>query len=167
MLLSRYIINKSGSVFDKKRNRYQKLHKNTDGYLCCTLTLDNNKRKTFKVHRLVAFYHVEEFKEGLEVNHKDGNKENNNSWNLEWVTHSKNIQHAWDNGLLIDNGERKKAIREKQGKPIKCVTTGEIFNSLGEACEKYNIKKSNLSAVCLKKKGYKTAKNLKWEYYGK
>lgn len=59
MKLSRYIIGQFGNIFDKKRGKNQKLHENEDGYLCCTLLLDNNKRKTFKVHRLVALKHWE------------------------------------------------------------------------------------------------------------
>ena len=33
------------------------------------------------------------------VNHKDGNKLNSHIDNLEWLTCSDNVKHAWDNGL--------------------------------------------------------------------
>lgn len=35
----------------------------------------------------------------VEVNHIDGDKTNNKACNLEWVTHSANVEHAWDTGL--------------------------------------------------------------------
>jgi len=56
-------------------------------------------RKSKKVHRLVAmaFHPNPENKET--VNHKDGNKENNNENNVEWSTRSENVQHAFDTGL--------------------------------------------------------------------
>lgn len=45
----------------------------------------------------MAFHPNPENKET--VNHKDGNKENNNENNVEWSTRSENVQHAFDTGL--------------------------------------------------------------------
>jgi hypothetical protein len=131
-----------------------------DGYLKVTLRLDNNLRKTFSVHRLVALAFVLNTENKPTVNHIDGVKSNNVSCNLEWATRSEQTQHAWDNNLISDLQKRKNGIREKQGKPVLCITTLERFSSLGEACEKYSLKKSNLSKVCLNKKGCKTCGTL-------
>lgn len=160
---SRYKIYRNGTIYDIKKNKFQKLHQTSDGYLACTLRLENLRRKTFRVHRLVALSYIENQDKKLEVNHKDGNKLNNNLNNLEWVTHSENIQHAWDNGLIKNTLERKLKIRDKQGKKVINLDTNEVFDSLGYACEKYNINKSNLSAVCLNKPKYKTAGGFRWE----
>lgn len=78
------------------------------GYLMVTLNMDG--KGTYKyIHQLVAEAFVEkpEVPEGvtLIVNHKDGDKENNNSYNLEWVTYSYNNLHALDNGLRHGRGE--------------------------------------------------------------
>jgi hypothetical protein len=66
------------------------------GYQRVALSLD--KLRTFKVHRLVA----QRFVDGdstLEVNHINGNKQDNRACNLQWVTRAQNQQHAYDNGL--------------------------------------------------------------------
>lgn len=52
------------------------------------------------VHRLVAKAFVPNPNHYTEVNHKDGDTYNNRADNLEWVTHSENIQHAYDTGLV-------------------------------------------------------------------
>jgi HNH endonuclease/NUMOD4 motif len=58
------------------------------------------KQMTVCVHRLVAIAFVPNPDSLLEVNHKDGNKANNDSLNLEWVTRQQNIKHAVRTGLL-------------------------------------------------------------------
>ena len=58
--------------------------------------------KPVYVHRLVLSvfspYHTPD---QTDVNHKDGNKENNNIENLEWCTRSENNLHAYDNDLHV------------------------------------------------------------------
>ena len=56
-------------------------------------------KKRFFIHRLVALHFCEGYAENLVVNHKDGNKQNNKAENLEWITHSQNDLHAFQNKL--------------------------------------------------------------------
>lgn len=56
------------------------------------------------VHRLVAMAWCDGYAEGLQVNHRDGNKLNNHASNLEWVTASRNNAHAHASGLRGDAG---------------------------------------------------------------
>lgn len=130
----------------------------------CIVTLCKNKKRTTKtVHRLIALTFLEET--NIQVNHKDGNKQNNNIENLEFVSAKQNIQHAIKNGLLkrnyskIATEKRKKIVQIdiKNNKVIK------IFNSAHEASNLLNINRGNISSVCRGEK--KMAGKYKWKYY--
>ena len=74
---------------------------NIDGYHTVCL-YDNiaKKGRTRRICRLVAMaFVVNDRPEATEVNHKDGNKQNDITENLEWATRSENEQHAYDTGL--------------------------------------------------------------------
>ena len=63
------------------------------GYLRFTANV-KGKTVATDVHIQVALAFVDGWREGLQVNHKDGNKLNNCAWNLEWISASENIRHA-------------------------------------------------------------------------
>ena len=76
-----------------------KLQNNRHGYLCFTARNGKDKPKTIRVHVAVAEAFLGERPKGLVINHKDGNKHNNNVQNLEYVTYSENNLHALRTGL--------------------------------------------------------------------
>lgn len=60
---------------------------------------ENRKQKIHKVHRLLAEAFIPNPDKKPCVNHKDGNKLNNNLDNLEWATVQENTIHAYKNRL--------------------------------------------------------------------
>ncbi len=70
----------------------------TTGYLTVGFTVDN-KTITKKAHSLVALAFIPNPENKPCINHIDGNKLNNNDWNLEWCTYSENSKHAHSLGL--------------------------------------------------------------------
>lgn len=81
----------------------------------------NGKRTTLEIHRLVALAFVKNPFKKPHVNHIDGNKQNNKSSNLEWVTPKENTYHGIKNGLIRVVGEDNPSsiLKEKQIPIIK------------------------------------------------
>lgn len=131
-----YVVSNTGRV---RREGSDKDHSIRDrkGYFAVDL-YENGKRTTERVHILVAEAFVPNPDNKPMINHKDGNKHNNNAENLEWVTRKENCSHAWKNGLAKPSyGMRGKNNPNagRKGKPIRIIETGEIFESSLE-CEK-------------------------------
>ena len=101
---SRYCITKSGEVYSLFSNRYMSQNKSHNGYVTVNIVSDNGKSFTKKIHRLVlqVFKPIENDKD-MQVNHIDGNKENNNLSNLEWLTYEENMIHAHQTNLIGAN----------------------------------------------------------------
>lgn len=80
---------------------------NEKGY--CRVDLSKSgESKRHRVHRLVAKTFLPNPYNLLEVNHIDGNKQNNNVNNLEWCSHSYNMKEACKLGLVIPPKRTKK-----------------------------------------------------------
>lgn len=108
--LSDYEVMENGDVINRHNGRKVKPQKNGKGYLRVGIG-----GKLLFVHRLVAEKYVPNPDHKSQVNHKDGNKLNNNADNLEWVTNQENRDHAIKNGLHIhgDDCPWSKLSKEK------------------------------------------------------
>lgn len=71
----------------------------SNNYYIVTLVDNEGKRTNKSIHRLMCETFIENPENKAHVNHKDGNKLNNNITNLEWATEQENSQHAVDTGL--------------------------------------------------------------------
>lgn len=69
-----------------------------DGYIQYSLYINGKQFRT-GAHRLVALAFIPNPKNKETVNHKDGNKHNNYYKNLEWMSRSEQMKHAYELGL--------------------------------------------------------------------
>lgn len=114
---------------------------NQKGYLHVNLAR-NGHYKRFRVHRLVACAFIPKIDGKTDVNHIDGNKQNNNAENLEWCTPSENIRHAFEHGLMhLSDPEtrvraRRKPVIRDDGITFKSMTdmAKDIDRTTGTAC---------------------------------
>lgn len=82
---------------------------NKDGYMFVRLCKDG-KAKNKRIHKLVANAFLGE--SNLQIDHIDGNKQNNRLDNLEYVTPKENTNRAWKKGIAKYTGERKEKLRK-------------------------------------------------------
>lgn len=136
-----YEITRNGEIYSLKHNKRKLIKGYIDkyGYRRVLLHILGKRQKYF-VHRLVAMKYIENPNNLPQVNHKDGNKLNNNVENLEWVTAKQNIQHAIKNNLRKVNNSSKLNINQ-----VKEIKKLFLTKSMKEIASMYNV-----SLSCIK-----------------
>lgn len=99
-IFDNYYATEDGRIYSGKRNKYLATRRSNRGYLLVNLSIDG-ERRTFSVHTLIAKAYIPNPNNLPQVNHIDGNKENNSVDNLEWCTASENCVHALSEELRI------------------------------------------------------------------
>jgi hypothetical protein len=121
-------------------------------------------RKKHSVHRLVAHAFCDGYEDGLVVNHKNGIKTDNRASNLEWITSSQNIQHAFSSLGRKGSGAGKFGAKHQTSKAIVMTSisngTEEYFGCALDAVRKFpDLDSGGISRCCNGKskshKGYK------------
>lgn len=126
--LPRKVLGTDGTIYPFK-GKLLTTHVNVqNGYSQVDLW-DNNAPKRFYIHRLLAIAFISNPNCKPEINHKDGNRQNNSLSNLEWCTSSENSYHAVNTGL------RTYTNRLTRNEFICClqeIIQGENYTALSE-----------------------------------
>jgi hypothetical protein len=100
-----YKVSRDGRVYNTKTSRILKNSVHTEYMKTGLMIGKQGKIIRFPIHKLVAMAYLPNPDNYPIINHKDGNKLNNNVENLEWCTQSQNMAHAVDTGLLVVKGK--------------------------------------------------------------
>lgn len=157
-----YCINRQGCVLRKSSLKCLKQVLSRQGYYRVGLW-ENGKVKRRFVHRLLAEAFIPNPDKKPYINHKDGNRTNNNIENLEWVTARENNLHKIRVLKHDKNCVHKGEIRGKHiaAKPVLCVELGIVYESMLSAEDNLGIARQTIGAVCRGKK--KTAGGYHWK----
>jgi len=165
-----YSVNEYGDIYSHKSKIILKVSYTFDGYKKLLL-YKNGVRKTFRINRLVAEAFIPNLENKPQVNHKDGNKNNNHVSNLEWVTNQENVIHAYKNGLAKMTESTKNKISKNnakaRSKKVACIdiTTNKVIKEYLSATDGAKDVKGtvqNITKICRTGKG--TCKGFKWAY---
>lgn len=145
-----YQVSNLGNVKGLKNNKLLSQKTSKCGYKEVNLFKDR-KGKSITVHRLVAQTFIPNPDNKPQVNHIDGNKENNTVSNLEWITNYDNMQHSIRTGLR-DNKKIGELVKEKRGKKVMQYDLDGNFikcwNSVREVADELNIDRHTIRKVC-------------------
>ena len=120
----RIMVSNMGNVVSYKRGARRPLKASNNGQGYQQVAAGYRGSATY-VHRMVADTWIPNPNNYPQVNHINGDKDDNSVENLEWTTRSQNLRHAWRTGL-----------NKGRSTPIRIVETGEIFESMSECARR-------------------------------
>ena len=147
----------AGRGYYIRKGRILKPTLNSHGYLCVGITYEGEEQKTVPVHRVIAQTFIPNPENKPQINHIDGNKQNNSVNNLEWCSPKENIIHAYKTGL--NKGSKPMLGRKGEKHPnSKCVVMCDsfgnelrVFPCISNASEEMKLSASHICA-CTKGK---------------
>lgn len=158
-----YYITKSGKIFSTLTNKELKYDRSQTGGYCKVKLMDRRLGRfvNLSVHRLVAIQFLPNPRNLPEVNHKDGNHNNNSVYNLEWCTAEYNRRHALENRLYKIEEDSPRAKLTKQD-VINIYKDWETCKQKTTLAKKYNVSDALIGEIV---RGVRWSRTYE-EYYG-
>ena len=157
---SKYEIYEDGKIWSYSQKKFLKPQTDKDGYQMVTLTDNEGKQKTHKVHRVVwEAVTGKPIPENLEINHRSEDKTENMITNLELVSHKQNMNF----------GTCSKRIAKALSKQVGAFKDGKLVMRFPSTMEagRNGFNQCSVSACCRNcyiRPGNNVFKGLTWKY---
>lgn len=152
---------KTGKILKQEFKHLQK-----GNYLRVQLS-KHSTQKHYSVHRLVARAFPEscgEWFEGCQINHKNEDKTDNRAENLEVCTAKYNTNYGTAKERMIQKMTNHPSLSKSVIQYTLNMEVVAIFPSIGEAARQTGVLKTNISACCKGKYGFKSPGGFIWRY---
>jgi len=122
---------------------------NKKGYVCYRMSISRAESTSVTAHKLVAQHFIAKpTQENLQIDHIDGNKLNNNYWNLEWVTLQENVKRAQIKGRYSGRYGEKSSNHLFDDSKIWAIWESILSDKSGvEISKKHHVEKSYSSKI--------------------
>lgn len=143
---------KSLNYWRKKEEKILKPKHSSLYYVVCLCKNGASKYRT--IHSLVAECFIPNIEKKKQINHINGDKHDNAVTNLEWVTPRENVLHSVH---TLNNNPR-----EWSKTPVRCVETGDVFDTQVEAAKAYHTSQGAIGNSA--RKNRPLAGGFHWEF---
>lgn len=150
------LVDEYGTVYSDRGNKLSWTD-NGNGYKKVAVGVTGPDGKAYTrcvnryIHRIVAECYLTNPCGHKQVNHIDGNKENNHVSNLEWVSNKQNIRHAHKEGLM-DNRRKLTSITTRSDKIVASAYADyRLGKGLSESARDHGMPRTTLSSIVNKR----------------
>lgn len=150
---NRFLISSMGRLMNKNTGTIYRPELLRTGYLSVRVGLSRCERIHIILHKAVAYTFIKNTKSLSIVNHKDGNKQNNEVSNLEWCTARDNVIHAYSNQLIEksnisgENNSQSKLTEDEVSSIRKEYKRGSRQCGERALSRKYNVSHSTIHSI--------------------
>lgn len=139
-----YYVSIYGNIYSKLKSTGKviqiKVAKDGQGYYRF-----NCKGKTVKVHIVVAETFIRPREKGEVINHRNSDRECNELWNIEIVSQSENVKHAWDMKRRKVTGKGRRSLTMEQAQEIRGLhKEGETLNGIAK---QFNVTPTSIKQI--------------------
>ena len=161
-----YGVSEDGYIKNLKTGKILKNSLASNGYYVVNICIEG-KSAPYLVHRMVAETYLDAVENKTFVNHIDGDKLNNHRTNLEWCTNQENMNHAWQNGLMVkgENSPSTELLDADVREICKLLAEGKSTGYIQKHLAHHNLSRYKLLNIRARRCWTHISKDYEWPYY--